>query len=169
MGSVVCRLAGPAGPAGTTRDAGATGPQGPQGVPGQTGSQGVPGPVGPQGPQGGAGPQGPQGVPGASAYQAGQGIAINTGTTPNTISTATPYLPLAGGTMSGILTTPKVDTTGWGIRYNGISGGNHAFAFSWTGAAVQVYVDNGGAILTLATTANLGPICHSAEGRFSVT
>jgi len=60
---------------------------------------GVPGPPGP------AGPQGPQGVPGPTgSYQAGQGININTGTTPATISTAVAYLPLqqTGVTVSAL-------------------------------------------------------------------
>jgi hypothetical protein len=60
----------------------------------------VPGPQGPQGPTGSTGPAGP-----AASYQAGSGIAINTGTTPPTISTAAPYLPLAGGALTGNLST----------------------------------------------------------------
>src|SRR3954449_4921849 len=52
-----------------------------------------PTPVGPAGPAGPTGPTGPTGATGpAGTYQAGSGIAINTGTTPPTISTAVAYL-----------------------------------------------------------------------------
>src|SRR3954466_12555190 len=61
------------------------------------------GPPGPTGPAGPAGPTGPTGATGAASYQAGSGIAINTGTAPPTISTAVPYLPLTGGTITGTL------------------------------------------------------------------
>jgi phage baseplate assembly protein V len=116
---------GPQGPKGDTGATGATGSQGPQGVsgatgptgpqgnPGPTGATGSQGPAGPTGPTGATGPQGPVGP--AGTYQAGQGITINTGTTPPTISTATPYLPLAGGALTGNLTingtTTHVGTT----------------------------------------------------------
>src|SRR3954452_15645925 len=36
-------------------------------------------------------------------FQAGSGIAIDNGTTPPTISTAVPYLPLTGGTVTGTI------------------------------------------------------------------
>ena len=70
------------------------GPQGDQGPPGD--STGIPGPPGPAGPTGPAGPQGPN-------WLVGPGLALNTGTTPNTIDVAAPYLRLAGGTMTGPL------------------------------------------------------------------
>jgi hypothetical protein len=75
----------------TTISAGGVGPAGPTGATGATG---------PQGPTGATGSTGPAGV-----YQAGSGIAINTGTTPSTISTAVPYLPIAGGTLTGAFTS----------------------------------------------------------------
>lgn len=108
---------GPVGPQGPRGLQGAPGTPGPQGLPGATGPQGAQGPAGatgaqgPQGNPGVAGPQGPTGATGAQGptgpagtYQAGSGIAINTGTTPPTISTATPYLALTGGTLTGALT-----------------------------------------------------------------
>jgi hypothetical protein len=123
---------GPRGPQGATGDTGPQGAQGAQGadstVPGPPGGPGpagptgatgaastVPGPVGPAGPTGATGATGPQGVKGdtgatgatgavgASSYQAGYGIAIDTGTVPQTLSTAVPYLPLTGGTVTGPL------------------------------------------------------------------
>src|SRR5262249_20107230 len=53
---------------------------------------GPPGATGPVGPTGATGPQGPN-------WQVGPGLNLNTGTTPNTIDVATPYLPLTGGTI----------------------------------------------------------------------
>jgi hypothetical protein len=50
-----------------------------------------------------AGPTGPTGATGATgnaAYQAGPGLTINAGTTPQTIDVVTPYLPLSGGTIN---------------------------------------------------------------------
>ena len=69
---------GPQGPQGET---GIQGPQGPQG----TGVQGPQGPqgTGVQGPQGPQGPTGPQGS--GATYQAGDGINIDTTTSPDTI------------------------------------------------------------------------------------
>ena len=78
---------GPQGPQG----AGAQGPQGPQGTAGVQGPQGpqgagAQGPQGPQGTVGSQGPQGPQGPSGpGSTYQGGDGINIDTATTPDTI------------------------------------------------------------------------------------
>ena len=91
---------GPQGPQGTTGDqgpqgpagAGVQGPQGPQGTAGDQGPQGpagagVQGPQGPQGTTGDQGPQGPSGPTGAgTSYQAGDGIAIDTTTTPDTLN-----------------------------------------------------------------------------------
>jgi hypothetical protein len=114
---------GPQGPIGLTGPTGATGPTGPQGPigltgatgpQGPTGPTGATGPTGPQGPiglTGATGPQGPTGATGASSYQAGSGIAINTGTTPPTISTVVPYLPIAGGTLTGLLTLSGAPTS----------------------------------------------------------
>ena len=108
---------GPTGPAGPTGPPGATGATGPTGATGTTGATGpagptgpastVPGPTGPTGPAGptgATGPTGPTGPAGASSYQVGPGLHIDTGTTPNTIDVATPYLPLTGGTLTGPLT-----------------------------------------------------------------
>lgn len=94
--------AGAQGPPGPQGDPGGppgpTGPQGVPGPPGADGSHGDPGPIGPPGP---TGPQGPQGISGDVGYQAGPGLQIITSTSPQTIDVATPYLPLAGGTMGG--------------------------------------------------------------------
>jgi len=75
---------GPQGPSGP-QGAGSQGPQGPQGPQGATGQQGPQGPSGPQG-AGSQGPQGPQGPSGPGGnYQGGDGININTATSPDTI------------------------------------------------------------------------------------
>ena len=148
---------GPRGPQGATGDTGPQGAQGAQGAdstvpgppggPGPAGPQGatgaastVPGPVGPAGPTGATGATGPQGVKGdtgatgatgavgASSYQAGYGIAIDTGTIPQTLSTAVPYLPLTGGTLTGLLLVnrnaisppaPMTDTVLWLSQMDG--------------------------------------------------
>lgn len=97
---------GPQGPAGTAGATGATGPQGPKGDTGTAGAQGPAGATGATGPQGPAGPTGATGATGPQGpnWQVGPGLALNTGTTPNTIDVATPYLPLIGGIMTGLLT-----------------------------------------------------------------
>ena len=80
---------GPQGPQGPDGIQGPQGPQGLIGIQGPQGPQGVDGIQGPQGPQGiGAqGPQGPSGPTGAgTSYQAGDGIAIDTTTTPDTLN-----------------------------------------------------------------------------------
>jgi hypothetical protein len=64
-----------------------------------------PGPQGPTGATGATGAQGPN-------WQVGSGLALNTGTTPNTIDVATPYLALTGGTMTGLLTLSGTPTSG---------------------------------------------------------
>ena len=101
-------LQGPQGPQGTAGDQGPQGPagagvqgpqgpqgligvQGPQGPQGLIGVQGPQGPIGVQGPQGPTsttpGPQGPQGPAGAGTdYTAGDGIAIDTTTNPDTLN-----------------------------------------------------------------------------------
>lgn len=75
------------------------------------------GSAGPPGPQGPQGPQGPPGPTGSGSYQAGYGIAINTGTTPPTISTAVPYLPLTGGTITGTLVISNTVGGGYGGQF----------------------------------------------------
>ena len=79
---------GPQGPQGPQGLTGLTGPQGPQGLTGDTGLTGATGAAstvaGPTGPQGNTGPQGPTGATGADG-------ALNA-------------LPLAGGTLTGVLT-----------------------------------------------------------------
>jgi phage gp45-like len=111
---------GPQGPAGPTGATGATGPAGANStVPGPAGPTGGTGPQGPAGPTGATGGTGPQGPAGAGSYQAGSGIAINTGTTPPTISTAVPYLPIAGGNLTGSISVP----TNSSIYFNGTTAG----------------------------------------------
>ena len=98
---------GPTGSQGPAGAQGPIGPIGPQGVPGAPST--VPGPIGPPGPQGAEGVQGPvgpigaQGYPGTGAYVTGPGLTIDLGTYPATMDVATPYLPLYGGVMSGVL------------------------------------------------------------------
>jgi len=81
----IAGIQGPQGPQGLI---GVQGPQGPQGL---IGVQGPQGPIGVQGPQGPTsttpGPQGPQGPAGAGTdYTAGDGIAIDTTTNPDTLN-----------------------------------------------------------------------------------
>ena len=115
-------LQGEVGPAGPTGPKGDTGPQGPQGIQGErgekgdTGPQGEKGDIGPQGPQGvkgDIGPQGPAGADGApgadgkSAYQTAKEAGY-TGTEEEFNSAlealkCSPFLPLNGGTMTGIV------------------------------------------------------------------
>ncbi|MBM6977908.1 collagen-like protein [Intestinimonas butyriciproducens] len=114
------------GPQGEPGAQGPQGIQGPKGDPGQTGPAGQTGPQGPQGvqgPQGPTGPQGPKGNTGAagangkSAYQAaiGGGYAGTESAFNRALATigSGPYLPLAGGAMSGRVTglqRPSGDT-----------------------------------------------------------
>jgi hypothetical protein len=145
-------LQGPIGLTGATGPTGADstvpGPQGPQGVAGPIGATGatgaastVPGPSGPPGPQGAtgatgaAGATGSQGPTGNAAVVAGSGISI-TGTSPQTISTATPYLPLTGGTLTG-----PIATTGSSAAY--------AFNDRTTNAQWFWYANSGLAMLNL--------------------
>lgn len=113
---------GPQGPIGLTGNTGAAGPQGPIGLTGPAGPQGLTGATGPQGPTGATGPTGPAGT-----YQTGPGLSLNTGTTPPTIDVATPYLPLAGGTLTGLLTLSGAPTSN-------------------LHAATKLYVDNADAL-----------------------
>jgi hypothetical protein len=53
---------------------------------------------------------GPAGASGT--YQTGPGLQLNLATTPPTIDVAQPYVPVAGGTMTGTLTAPTVDVVG---------------------------------------------------------
>jgi hypothetical protein len=98
---------GPPGATGATGAQGVAGPTGPAGPTGATGATGaastVPGPTGPAGPTGATGTTGPTGPQGPN-WQVGPGLALNTGTTPNTIDVVTPYLPLTGGTVTGLVT-----------------------------------------------------------------
>lgn len=115
---------GPTGPTGATgADSTVPGPAGPPGAAGPTGPQGpastVPGPAGPTGPTGATGSAGPAGPQGPN-WQVGNGLTLDTGTTPSTILLTTPvsvanggsgastvagapWLPLVGGALSGAL------------------------------------------------------------------
>jgi phage gp45-like len=99
--------AGPTGATGTTGAQGSTGPQGPAGPTGPTGATGPAGPAGADstvpGPPGATGPAGPQGPTGATGpqgpnWQVGTGLALNTGTTPNTLNMSVPVTIANGGT-----------------------------------------------------------------------
>jgi hypothetical protein len=93
---------GPTGPQGPQGNVGATGPTGPQGPQGAAstvpGPQGPIGNTGPQGPQGVAGPTGPQGAPGAVPEAPNDGSAYGR----QSLGWAK-VLPLAGGTLTGLL------------------------------------------------------------------
>lgn len=83
-----------------------TGPQGPKGDPGADGKDGAPGKRGVQGPKGDKGDrgeQGPQGPPGHGGAVAGIGFQLDPGLSP-AVAAAT-YLPLAGGTLTGAVTS----------------------------------------------------------------
>jgi len=88
-------VAGPAGPKGDKGDPGPKGDTGPYGMQGNPGERGPPGPWGPQGDKGDKGDQGIQGVPGPPGpdWQAGAGLALDSGTTPATVLIA----PIANG------------------------------------------------------------------------
>ena len=131
---------GPSGPAGPTGPTGVAGPTGP------TGNTGLQGAVGPTGPTGGTGPNGPQGAtgatgatgptgatgtPGAGSYQAGAGLTINTGTTPQTILWSGTYnlnaaaapTPYAGSVLQlvqadGLVGRLTLDTFGTSVPPN---------------------------------------------------
>lgn len=105
-------LTGPKG------DKGDTGAQGPQGIQGETGPQGPKGDTGAQGPKGDTGAQGAQGPAGAdgkSAYQSAvsggySGSETQFNSALGTMSGA-PFLPLAGGTLTGNLTGQYITGT----------------------------------------------------------
>jgi hypothetical protein len=132
---------GPPGPPGPTGPMGPPGTQGPRGSTGNVGPPGVTGPVGPEGPQGPKGDQGIQGVPGPPGglgeaptdgkfYGRMSGAwSIGTAEAPNDNKqyarknlgwsevVMTAALPIAGGTMTG-----KITTAGGGyIAQNGPS------------------------------------------------
>lgn len=87
--------------------AGATGPKGDQGIPGEDGAPGPQGPTGPVGPTGPQGPKGPAGD-GKSAYQqAVEGGYTGTESEFNAILASGPWLPTAGGNMSGKISLPS--------------------------------------------------------------
>ena len=86
--------------------AGSPGPPGPQGPPGEPGGPagptGAAGPAGAQGAQGPQGPQGPIGPAGSSAasWTVGNGLSLDSGTSPATISIAVPVTIANGGTSA---------------------------------------------------------------------
>jgi hypothetical protein len=86
--------------------AGTPGPLGPQGPPGEPGGPpgptGPSGPSGPAGPAGEAGPVGPVGPAGSSAanWTVGNGLSLDSGTSPATISIAVPVTIANGGTSA---------------------------------------------------------------------
>lgn len=113
---------GEVGPPGPQGDTGLQGPKGDPGDPGATGPQGPEGPQGPAGPEGPEGPQGPQGIPGnngadgKSAYQAAHGGGFPG--TEDEFNKALagvgngPFLPLAGGNMTGPVSMGNQAITG---------------------------------------------------------
>jgi hypothetical protein len=92
--------------------AGPPGPAGPAGADGATGPPGDQGPAGPQGDAGQAGPAGADGAtgpPGPTAISADAGNLAALGTDGLTFvpqAALDAYLPLAGGTMSGVIVMP---------------------------------------------------------------
>ena len=80
---------------GTNGTDGAQGPQGADGLDGTNGTDGA------QGPQGADGVQGPQGADGTQGPQGANGTDLTSGA----------YLPLTGGTISGVLNFSGGDTT----------------------------------------------------------
>ena len=98
---------GPIGPIGPQGPQGPIGLTGPTGATGATGPQGPVGPIGPQGPQGATGPQGPAGTSDAiyanllgTTVATGDtfDVALNTATTPTTITVT-----------DGVITLPEGD------------------------------------------------------------
>ena len=164
-------VAGPTGPTGATgADSTVPGPAGPSGPPGPTGATGaastVPGPAGPTGPTGATGSTGPQGP----NWQVGPGLQLNTGTTPNTVDVATPYLPLTGGTLSGALTVNSNLTAsgtvaaGNQINSNGSNAGfyfqprdNTSAQWAWyaTAALARLYYSGTGDVVSVDTAGNI--------------
>ena len=164
-------VAGPTGPQGATGAAstvagptgpqGNTGPTGPQGIQGLTGLTGL---TGPQGATGAAstvaGPTGPQGATGAASTVAGPtGPQGNTGPTgPQGATGATGAdgalnaLPLAGGTLTGILNTTGISQgTGQSLYFRGGTDANWRIGSDITSdsgglvnnAAIQMIVGGG--------------------------
>jgi len=84
--------------------AGTPGPAGPAGPPGEPGGppgpQGAPGPAGPAGPAGATGATGPAGPAGeaSSSWTVGNGLSLDSGTSPSTIALAAPVTIANGGT-----------------------------------------------------------------------
>ena len=76
---------------------------------------------------------------------------VNFARAPTVAGSAMPYLPLAGGVLSGTLVVG-----GNGTRY-AIAGGANFIGFGWTGSAIRAWV-NGTNIGDLATTAYVGTI-----------
>jgi len=61
---------------------------------------------------------------------------VNFARAPTVAGAAMPYLPLAGGALSGALTVG-----GYGINYSSYYGG-HYIGYGWDGAAIGMWVDN---------------------------
>jgi hypothetical protein len=125
-----------------------------------------PGPQGPTGATGATGATGPQGP----NWQVGPGLALNTGTTPNTIDVARPYAPLASPALTGNPTAPTpanndADTsiattafvrTGTTTNDNAAAGqvGEYLSALKVIGSAVTLTPQSAWvSIMTLALTA----------------
>ncbi len=114
------------GPQGEKGDVGPVGPQGPQGLRGEQGPQGEKGETGAQGPKGDTGATGPQGNTGAtgpagkSAYESAKaggysGTESTFNTALGTLSNA-PFLPIAGGILTGDLTIKGSENYGTKIN-----------------------------------------------------
>src|SRR4051812_19355493 len=109
-------------------------------------------------------------------FQAGSGIAIDTGTTPPTISTAVPYLPLTGGTLTGPLVIQSDSSLFGGnfaISNTGAGATNPAkwFRISNTGTLEIVNNAFSAVIFQLSDTGNLtltGPYLYAAASSGTV-
>ncbi len=149
-----------------------SGPAGPQGVPGPPGAAStVPGPAGPTGATGAQGPQGVAGPTGTTGAQGPAGSANMSGMTAGQIpiaasptsvmssiaTTALPYLPIGGGTLSGPVTvTGAVQSAGanagvaWADRgtpanvWQWYASGGNARLFAPPGAIDALTVNAGG-------------------------
>ena len=180
--TTVVSTPGPPGPTGATGPAGPTGPTGaagdtgPAGLAGPTGATGATGPAGPTGatstvpgPQGPTGPQGPN-------WQVGAGLALNTGTTPFTIDVITPYVPISGAVMTGLLTLSGPPTGPLGAAtkayvdsaVTGSTAGVTSFN-TRTGAITLTAADVSGATGLLTTGGTLtGPLTLTNASQASV-
>ncbi len=106
-------IVGPQGEQGPTGATGPQGPIGPAGAIGAAGPKGDTGAAGPKGDTGAAGATGPQGLPGPTAVSTDAGNTATLGTDGKIFVAAGEggasgaYLPLAGGTMTGVITMPS--------------------------------------------------------------